>query len=104
MPYLGVNLNSIRYVEAEQTFKRLQLSQRAITALIRAGIPTPAALAAAPWTDQEAGAKFSSLSWRLLVDPDGNAKVAKEIERARAELAARQIQQAPASLTDDTAT
>ena len=100
MPYLGVNINSVRYVEAEQTFKSLRLSSRAITALFRAGISTPSALAAAAWTDQEAGAKFSSLSWRLSVDPDGNAKVAKEIERAKLELASRQTQPQP----DETAT
>ncbi len=99
MPYLGVNINSIRYVEAEQAFKSLRLSRRAITALIRAGIPTPSALAAAAWTDAEAGAKFSSLSWRLSVDPDGNAKVAKEIERARAELASRLAPQPPSDET-----
>ncbi|MEO6338904.1 MAG: hypothetical protein ABIO39_02595 [Caulobacteraceae bacterium] len=104
MAYLGIDPNSIRYIGAEQAFKSLQLSPRATQALIRAGVSSPSALAAAAWTDEEAGAKFSSLSWRLSVDPDGNAKVAQEIERAKLELEARQTQPSAESPPDGAAT
>jgi len=62
----------------------LRLSSRAINGLIRAGVLTPAALAKAAWSDDEAGAKFSSLRWRLSVDPECGSKAAAEVERARA--------------------
>ena len=88
MTYLGADPNSVRHYGAEEAFKALRLSQRAVNGLVRAGVLTPTALAKAPWSDAEAGAKFSSLQWRLSVDPEGGPKTAAEVERARTALMA----------------
>jgi hypothetical protein len=84
--YIGPDPASVRHFGAEEAFKNLKLSKRAVTGLIRAGVLTPQALAAAPWSDADAGAKFSSLRWRLSVDPEVGSKAVAEIERARSVL------------------
>jgi hypothetical protein len=86
MGYLGADPDSVRHYGAEEAFKTLRLSRRAVNGLVRAGVLTPAALVKAPWSDGDAGAKFSSLHWRLSVDPECGAKGAAEIERARLQL------------------
>lgn len=86
MSYIGLDPASVRHFGAEEAFKSLKLSRRAITGLVRAGVLTPQALAAAAWSDEEAKAKFSSLRWRLSVDPEVGSKIVSEIERARLRL------------------
>jgi hypothetical protein len=78
----------VRYLEAERVFRDLGLSIRAARSLIRAGILGPTTLARTPWTDEEAGARYSSLSWRLSVDPACDAKILAEVERVRSQLGA----------------
>jgi hypothetical protein len=77
---------AIRRLETERAFRTLGLSKRAARGLVRAGVLGPGALARAPWTDQEAGARFSSLSWRLSVDPECDTKTLAEVARVRAQL------------------
>jgi hypothetical protein len=80
----------VRHAETERALKPLGLSKRAVEGLIRAGVSGPQALIGQPWTDEEAGARFSSLGWRLSADPDCGPKVAKEVERVRAALLVQQ--------------
>ena len=89
MAYMGIDPTSVRYIEAEHAFRGLGVSKRAMVALIKAGVFNPGALAMAPWTDSEAGAKFSSLRWRLSVDPDCTPRDIAQLERLRADLRQR---------------
>ena len=89
MSFLKPDRSSIRHIGTEDAFGGLGLSRRAIASLIRAGVLSPRALATMPWTDAEAGARFTALKWRLSVDPDGGPKVAAEVERIRTDLVAR---------------
>jgi hypothetical protein len=86
LSYIGPDPASVRHFGAEEAFKDLKLSKRAVTGLVRAGVLTPGALIKAAWTDEEARAKLSSLRWRLSVDPEVGSKAVAEIERARARL------------------
>ena len=86
MSFFKVDRASVRHIGTEEAFAGLGLSKRAVASLIRAGVLSPRALAAAPWTDQEARARFICLQWRLSVDPDCGPKVIREIERCRADL------------------
>ena len=73
----------VRHSETERTFAGLGLSKRAAGALIRAGVTGPKTLTGTPWTDEDAGARFTSLKWRLSVDPHGGPKTVSEVERVR---------------------
>lgn len=85
---------AVRHIGAQDAFAGLGLSRKATASLIRAGVLTPKALAEIAWSDEEAGARYTGLQWRLSVDPDGRL-VAKEIERARALLKAKLVQVTP---------
>ena len=76
----------VRHLESERTFRALGLSQRAARGLIRAGVLGPTSLRQTPWSDEEAGARYVSLEWRLSVDPACDTKVLAEVARVRAEL------------------
>ena len=89
MSFLKPDRASVRHIGTEDAFGGLGLSRRAITSLIRAGVLSPRALAEMPWTDEEAGARFTALRWRLSVDPEGGPKVVREIERIRSDLLAK---------------
>jgi hypothetical protein len=61
------------------------LSQKAAEALADAGVFTVRELLRAPWSDEEAGARFASLKWRLSVGPHPS-RVVSQIEQRRAQL------------------
>jgi hypothetical protein len=86
MSVLGRDRVVVRHIEIERALARLGLSKRAVGALIRAGISGPRSLVSVPWTDEEAGARFSSLRWRLSTDPGCGPKTVNEVERVRAAL------------------
>jgi hypothetical protein len=86
MSFFKVDRASVRHIGTEEAFAGLGLSKRAVASLIRAGVLSPRALAEAPWSDEEAKARFISLQWRLSVDPDCGPKVVREIERCRTDL------------------
>lgn len=73
----------VRHSESERVFASIGLSRHAAAALIRAGVAGPKALLDSAWTDEEAGTRFSSLQWRLSVDPNCEAKTAREVQRVR---------------------
>ncbi|HTK36392.1 MAG TPA: hypothetical protein VL358_14065 [Caulobacteraceae bacterium] len=76
----------MRRIEAERSLKRLGLSKKAVKGLISAGVSGPETLVSVPWTDEEAKARFSSLRWRLSVDPNCGPKTVAEVERLRVSL------------------
>lgn len=86
MSDFGEDRYPIRHLETERAFRSLGLSRRAARGLIRAGVLGPNALARAPWEDEEAGARFTSLRWRLSVDPGCDPKTLAEVARARSRL------------------
>lgn len=73
----------VRHSESERVFAGIGLSRHAAAALIRAGVAGPKALLDTAWTDEEAGTRFVSLQWRLSVDPNCDAKTAREVQRVR---------------------
>jgi len=89
MSFFKVDRASVRHIGTEEAFAGMGLSKRAVASLIRAGVLSPRALAEAPWTDEEAKARFVSLRWRLSVDPDCGPKVMREIERIKVDIAAQ---------------
>jgi hypothetical protein len=89
MSFLKPDRSSVRHIGTEEVFSGLGLSRRSISSLIRSGVLSPRALIAAPWSDEEAGAKFIALRWRLSVDPTGGPKVVREVERLRSDLLSR---------------
>ena len=61
MSFFRVDRASVRHIGTEEAFAGLGLSKRAVASLIRAGVLSPRALAQAPWTDEEARARYSRL-------------------------------------------
>ena len=86
MNFFGQERFVVSHSESERALTAVGLSRHAARALIRAGISGATALRKAPWTDEEAGTRFSSLRWRLSVDPTCASKTVGEIERARERL------------------
>jgi hypothetical protein len=88
MSLIGQDRVVVRHIETARALAGLGLSKRAVGGLIRAGVSGPRELVSLPWTDEEAGARFTSLRWRLSVDPSCGPKTAAEVERIRSSLLA----------------
>jgi hypothetical protein len=59
------------------------LSSTAREALMHAGVFSVRALVESPWTDEEAGRRFTALKWRLSVSAYGSAKLLAHVEACR---------------------
>lgn len=86
MSGFGEERVAVRRLETERALRALGLSKRAARGLVRAGVMGATGLLRTPWTDEEAGARFTSLSWRLSVDPECDPKTLAEVARVRSQL------------------
>lgn len=77
--------DEVRRNLAVKEFQSRGLSHKAAEALLEAGVFTVRDLVASPWTDEEAGARFVGLRWRLSVGANP-AKIVSHIEQRRAQL------------------
>ena len=69
---------------ASAAFSAAGLSSKAIEALFDVGVLSLDDLVSTPWTDQEAGRKYASLSWRLSVSALSSPRLISQIEAFRA--------------------
>jgi hypothetical protein len=76
----------IRHGVAEGKFAAAGLPPKAREALLKAGVLSVRELVESPWTDEEAGRRFTALKWRLSVSPYSSAKLLAEVEACRARL------------------
>lgn len=71
---------------AEVEFAAAGLSPKAREALVSAGVLSVRELLESPWTDEEAGRRFTALKWRLSVSPHSSAKLLSQVEACRSRL------------------
>jgi len=82
--------DQIRRDMAAYEFNSAGLSSKAADALVAIGVLSLKELLRDPWSDADAGRRFTSLPWRLSVSPHGSERLAHHIEATRSRLLAEQ--------------